>query len=366
MKRLLALAAILLVLGVRLTVMAQGKAETTAVKAMEIADARKANATLMRQYTWRSRIELIMNGAVKDTRIELVNCGPAGQLNRTVLNDYSANLPIGFLMRAIAEHERHEVATYLKGLTAFLEQYTLPTAGKVLDFMTQAQVKGPDASGAVEMTGHSVVVAGGYLLRVVGCAHPADPEGAGGVHVPGRCGEPQRHIPHASESAHLRRLRRGDRADEADHPAGAELRLYTGRILGDREGADAGGPTEATCGAGCRTLAGTRPRTITDRDSGSEPPGGVYVYAGRRDRVLLLRRELLSCGVARKRACVRDRAAEVMIALQEWPGRYGAKRRPERERRGPEVGREKVAGSESLAGIGPRDGRPNVGADGKG
>jgi len=48
MKRLLALAAILLVLGVRLTVMAQGKAETTAVKAMEIADARKANATLMR------------------------------------------------------------------------------------------------------------------------------------------------------------------------------------------------------------------------------------------------------------------------------------------------------------------------------
>lgn len=160
MKRLLALAAILLVLGVRLTVMAQGKAETTAVKAMEIADARKANATLMRQYTWRSRIELIMNGAVKDTRIELVNCGPAGQLNRTVLNDYSANLPIGFLMRAIAEHERHEVATYLKGLTAFLEQYTLPTAGKVLDFMTQAQVKGPDASGAVEMTGHSVVVAG--------------------------------------------------------------------------------------------------------------------------------------------------------------------------------------------------------------
>jgi len=155
-----ALAAILTVLGPPTTVLAQGTAEATAVKAVQIANARKANAALMRQYTWHSRTEVIMQGSVKDTRIELVNYGPTGQLQRTVLNDKSANMPIGFLMRAIAENERQQVATYLKGLTGLLEQYTLATAGKVLDFMTQAQVTGPDASGAVEMTGHGVVVAG--------------------------------------------------------------------------------------------------------------------------------------------------------------------------------------------------------------
>jgi hypothetical protein len=45
-------------------------------------------------------------------------------------------------------------------LRSLLEQYTLPTAGKVLDFMNAAQLTGPDASGAVEMTGHGVVMPG--------------------------------------------------------------------------------------------------------------------------------------------------------------------------------------------------------------
>lgn len=160
MKTLVAFAVILMVLGPWPTVLAQGKPEATAVKAVEIAKARKANAALMRQYSWHSRIELIMEGTVKDTRIEVVNYDPTGQLQRTLLNDHSANLPIGFLRRAIVENERQQVETYLKGLTGLLEQYTLPTAGKVLDFMTQAQVTGPDSSGVVEMTGHSVVVPG--------------------------------------------------------------------------------------------------------------------------------------------------------------------------------------------------------------
>jgi hypothetical protein len=160
MKTLPMLAAIVTVLGSPVTVLAQTKAEATAVKAVQIANARKANATLMRQYTWHSRTDLFIQGAVKDTRIELVNYGPTGQLQRTLLNDQRANMPIGFLMRAIAESEAQEVQTYLKGLQGLLEQYTLPTAGKVLDFMSQAQVTGADAAGLVSMTGHGVVVPG--------------------------------------------------------------------------------------------------------------------------------------------------------------------------------------------------------------
>lgn len=149
-----------MLIGLSLSPAALAQNKANAVKATEIAAARKANATLMRQYTWHSRIELFMQGQVKDTRIELVNYLPDGKLQRTVLNDKHANLPIGFLMRAIAENEIQEMKTYLTGLTALLERYTLPTAGKVLDFMNQAQVMGPDASGMVEMTGHGVVVPG--------------------------------------------------------------------------------------------------------------------------------------------------------------------------------------------------------------
>jgi|AP12_2_1047962.scaffolds.fasta_scaffold13105_2 hypothetical protein len=154
------LVAMLFVLGLPPIALAQNKADANAVKATQIAAARKANAALMRQYTWHSRIEIFINGEVKDTRIELVSYLPDGKLQRTVLNDQHANMPIGFLRRAIAENEKQELETYLKGLTALLEEYTLPTAGKVLDFVNQANVIGPDASGMVEMTGHGVVVPG--------------------------------------------------------------------------------------------------------------------------------------------------------------------------------------------------------------
>lgn len=160
MKTIPVLAAALAMLGAPQALLAQSKAETTAVKAVQITEARKANAALMRQYSWSSRTELIEQGAVKDTRIELVNYGPAGQLQRTLVNDQSAPLPFGFLRRAVAENERKKMETYLHGLRVLLEEYTLPTAGKVLDFMSAAQMTGPDASGAVEMTGHGVVMPG--------------------------------------------------------------------------------------------------------------------------------------------------------------------------------------------------------------
>ena len=128
--------------------------------AVRVAEARKANAMLMRQYNWTSRTEITDQGQVKDVRIDLVNYAPDGQLQRTVMNDHGASLPVGFLRRKIAENERQKMEDYLTGLRALLEQYTLPTAGKVQEFMSRATAKGPDANGLFEMTGQSVVVPG--------------------------------------------------------------------------------------------------------------------------------------------------------------------------------------------------------------
>jgi len=128
--------------------------------AQRVTAARKANAALMRQYSWTSRTEVIEQGQVKDLHLDTVTYGPDGQLQRTVMNDQSAPLPFGFLRRRIAEAERQKMEEYLTGLRALLEQYTLPTAGKVQDFMSRATATGPDASGLFEMTGQNVVSAG--------------------------------------------------------------------------------------------------------------------------------------------------------------------------------------------------------------
>ena len=69
-------------------------------------------------------------------------------------------LPFGFLRRAIDEHKKKELEEYLTGLRSLLEQYTLSSAGKVLDFMNQATISGPDASGLLQMTGYNVVMPG--------------------------------------------------------------------------------------------------------------------------------------------------------------------------------------------------------------
>jgi hypothetical protein len=137
-------------------------------RAMQIAQARHANAALMHQYLWTSRVEILKGGQVKDMRIEQVSYDANGQLQHTITNEQGANkmylpTPIGFLRRGIAAHEKEEMEQYLAGLKAMLEQYTLPTAGKILDFMTSAKPSGPDANGLFQMSGNNVVQQGDNL-----------------------------------------------------------------------------------------------------------------------------------------------------------------------------------------------------------
>jgi hypothetical protein len=131
--------------------------------AVRIMEARKANAAMLRQYTWESRTELLVKGEVKDIRLDQVHYGPGGTLERNVLNNQGAPMPRGFLRRSIAADKKKEMEEYMTGLRGLLDQYTLPTTGKILDFISQAALSGPDANGWLKMTGSSVVVPGDRL-----------------------------------------------------------------------------------------------------------------------------------------------------------------------------------------------------------
>jgi hypothetical protein len=122
--------------------------------------ARQKNAALMKQYSWNCRSELSENGAPKDTRIDTVTWGPDGQPQHTLLNDQRNPLPGGFLRKRIAEKEREEVETYLKSLRTFLHQYTLPTAGQVINLISSATIPAPGPDGALQISGAGVVVPG--------------------------------------------------------------------------------------------------------------------------------------------------------------------------------------------------------------
>ena len=159
-KPLAILAVVVITLALTPTIDAQAPPTVPTNQAMRIAAARRANAALMRQYSWTSRTEVIDQGQVKDLRIEAVNYGPGGQLQRSLLNDQSAPLPFGFIRRRLAEEERKKLEEYLVGLRDLLEQYTLPGPGPVQDFMSRSTATGPDASGLFEVTGRNVVMPG--------------------------------------------------------------------------------------------------------------------------------------------------------------------------------------------------------------
>ncbi len=127
---------------------------------VEIANARKSNAAMMREYQWQSRVELLEAGQVKDTRIEELSYGANGQIQHTVLSNTMAKMPAGLFRRIHAEDQLKDAETLLKGVRSLLEQYTLPTEGKILDFINGATVTSPDAQGLLQLTGQNVIVTG--------------------------------------------------------------------------------------------------------------------------------------------------------------------------------------------------------------
>jgi hypothetical protein len=103
---------------------------------------------------------------VQDTRIQQVSYGPTGVPQYTLLNDEGAQMPRRFFRRIAAENEKEEIETYLKGLQQLVGQYTLPTAGAMVNFLSGATItKGtsPDGVSILQTTGNSVVVPGDTL-----------------------------------------------------------------------------------------------------------------------------------------------------------------------------------------------------------
>ena len=164
MKRLIVVTAVVLTFCGASTGRAQVANEGLA---NQIIAARQKNATLMKQYSWNSRIEILDNGAVKDIRIDQVMYGPGGQLQQTVLNDQPSAAPRGFLRKRIADKEKADMEKYLKSLKQALDEYTLPSSGKIIDFISQATISAPDANGLLTITGNSVVKPGDTLTMTI-------------------------------------------------------------------------------------------------------------------------------------------------------------------------------------------------------
>jgi len=126
--------------------------------ANQIIAARQKNAALMKTYNWQCRTEVIVDGDVRDTRVDSVRYGPDGKLQRTETSNQAAPMPRGFLARRMAEDKRKEIEALLKGIHEQIDQYTLSSSGAAVNFLTQAKInnmQAPDGSSLLQVTGNS-------------------------------------------------------------------------------------------------------------------------------------------------------------------------------------------------------------------
>ena len=146
--------------------------------AEKVTAARQANATAMQQYTWDQRTEMLEDGIVKDTRVDMVNW-VNGQYQKSLVSNEGPSLPRFGIRKRVAEAKQKEIQEYLSGLKAQLEQYTMGTSPQLLAFFNKAQVSGPDASGTDRPFRRQRGLAG-RLDDALG--QRGDPQGREGVH----------------------------------------------------------------------------------------------------------------------------------------------------------------------------------------
>jgi hypothetical protein len=86
--------------------------------------------------------------------------GPDGQFQRNNLSDQTAQVRGLFLRHLIAAVDKKQLEQYLTGLRGLLEQYTLPGAGGVQEFLNRSVASGPDGQGLYQVTGRNVLQPG--------------------------------------------------------------------------------------------------------------------------------------------------------------------------------------------------------------
>ncbi len=82
--------------------------------AQRVTQARQANAVAMQQYTWDQRTEVLDDGTVKDTRVEMVNW-VNGQYQKSLVSDQGPSLPRFGLRNRVAEAKQQEMKEYVFG-----------------------------------------------------------------------------------------------------------------------------------------------------------------------------------------------------------------------------------------------------------
>jgi hypothetical protein len=133
-----------------------------AALAVKISEKRAENSKHLREYSWKTRTEIAIKGETKMLKVELVRFDIDGQMQKTTLSEETPKQKRGVRGR-IQKKKGKEKQEWFAELHGLLAQYSLPTTGKVLDFLDKATFGPGDRPGTIRIHGTSVVQPGDEL-----------------------------------------------------------------------------------------------------------------------------------------------------------------------------------------------------------
>lgn len=159
-------AASALVFGIVLTV-------SVGAQQQEFATAQQANRAALRQYAWKSRTELAVNGQVKHVRLEQVRFDIDGRLQKTTIGGTAAAEPsrqgppgpAGVLRKRVVARKTEEFKDMLGDLAALAESYAHVPPDRMKAFAARAAIaKGHGVeTGSLRIQGRDVLTTGDQL-----------------------------------------------------------------------------------------------------------------------------------------------------------------------------------------------------------
>jgi hypothetical protein len=128
--------------------------------------AREQNDQLKLQYSWTQRSEIKKDGESKSVEMAVMRYTVDGKLQRTLLTDETGKKKRGIRGRR-AKKKMKKMKEWADEVMALLQQYSLPSSGKLLDYLNQATITPDEAQGTIKIAAVNVVQKGDALIMWV-------------------------------------------------------------------------------------------------------------------------------------------------------------------------------------------------------
>ena len=139
------------VLALSVPALTAAQAPDPATMAQEYGKAASANAALMRQYSWKMRVEMTRKGEVKPAKMYHVRFTSDGTLQKTPLTSDKPQKKTRGIRGRIKKKKIKEAKEWAAEVAEVVKKYSAPSPGTMLDFYNKAKVNLVD-DGSVKMT----------------------------------------------------------------------------------------------------------------------------------------------------------------------------------------------------------------------